>query len=168
MASLQLILESITQLIEGFSTHAYESPLVFDKLTIWLLVSTIVSKILLWLYCRAFQSYSVTLLALAVDHRNDVLSNLVAVAAACLSLYHSEYWFSDPAGAIIMSIYILYNWCSIGKEQIELLVGRAADDNFIDDVKQLSSNFHPQLIPDIIRAYHCMMFTKQYRNCKLL
>jgi divalent metal cation (Fe/Co/Zn/Cd) transporter len=75
MAALQLILESVTELISGFKSTTHPTTLIFDLSTILMLIGTIVFKIILWLYCNQFAQKSAMAMTLAVDHRNDVLSN---------------------------------------------------------------------------------------------
>lgn len=72
----------------------------------------------------------------------------------CVVCYSPKCWYSDPLGAICMSIYITINWFGIGSEQMEKIVGKAADSEFIKEIKKLADAHHPQLYPDIIRAYH--------------
>lgn len=94
--------------------------------------STIVVKFLLFLYCRrvptpisqvhknspllAYQllvltvSRPLSVQALALDHRNDVVSNSGALLFALLA---QNYWLPlDPIGAIFMSLYIIVGYVS--------------------------------------------------------
>jgi cation diffusion facilitator family transporter len=152
MAALQLILESGGQLMQGFGKGGAPPTVSFDVFTLAMLGATIGVKAVLWFYCSLYSKYSPTLYALAVDHRNDVLSNLVALLAALLAWWLPSVWSADPIGAILMSVWICWAWIAIGSEQIDLIVGKAADPEFIEELQQLSSNFHPSLVPDIIRA----------------
>ena len=153
-ASLQLILESVGELAQGYGAAHVTPTVSFDVFTLSLLLATVMAKLGLWIYCAAFAKHSPTLYTLAVDHRNDVMSNLVALLAALVAWRWSAAWSADPIGAILMSVYICINWSSIALEQIDHIVGRAADPDFLESVRTLSSSFHEQLIPDIIRAYH--------------
>lgn len=152
---MQLILESVGELAHGYGGgHPSHPSVSFDAFTLSLLVVTIVAKLGLWIYCATFAKYSPTLYTLAVDHRNDVLSNVVALLAALIAWKWSSAWSADPIGAILMSIYICVNWGSIALEQIDHIVGRAADPDFLASVRELSASFHEKLVPDLIRAYH--------------
>jgi cation diffusion facilitator family transporter len=95
-----------------------------------------------------------TLQALAQDHLNDALSNLVAAVALGLALYSHELWFLDPVGAILISLYIIYSWYSTGKEQIEHLTGKSAPVEFIEELSELADCFDKRMKVDIVRAYH--------------
>lgn len=95
-----------------------------------------------------------TLEALALDHWNDALSNGVAAAALFAALLSKDLWFLDPVGAIIISFYIIHSWYETGKEQIEQLTGKCAPDEFIDELRDLASNFDKRMVVDVVRAYH--------------
>ena len=58
------------------------------------------------------------MVALAEDHLNDILSNMAAVATAGIAGYWAEAWWVDPAGAIVISLYILWRWADIAKIQV--------------------------------------------------
>jgi len=95
-----------------------------------------------------------TLEALAQDHWNDCLSNVVAAVALLAALASSDLWFVDPFGAVLISLYIIYSWYETGKEQIEHLTGKCAPDEFIEELRELASNFDDRMLVDICRAYH--------------
>ncbi|KAF1778972.1 Cation efflux protein, cytoplasmic domain [Phytophthora cactorum] len=89
-----------------------------------------------------------------IDHRNDVFSNSVAIAAAFAAHSHSNLWYLDSVGAIVISVYIAVSWLATGKEQVERLVGLQADQEFIDQIRLLGDVHHPMMRTDIVRAYH--------------
>lgn len=95
-----------------------------------------------------------TLEALAQDHWNDTLSNLIAALALISALRYHSLWFLDPVGAILISIYIIHSWYHTGKEQIEQLTGRGAPDEFIDELLEIANSFDDRMIVDVCRAYH--------------
>jgi cation diffusion facilitator family transporter len=96
-----------------------------------------------------------TMEALAQDHFNDCLSNAVAAFALLCNYYsHSQLWFVDPIGAIVISLYIIYSWYMTGKEQIEHLTGRSAPDEFIQEIIDMANDFDERITVDIVRAYH--------------
>ena len=75
-------------------------------------------KVLLYLYCVALQKQSESMLALAEDHRNDIMSNVVAILTGAAASYWREGWWIDPVGGILISLYIIYSWGAICKEQV--------------------------------------------------
>jgi cation diffusion facilitator family transporter len=154
-ASLQLIFESTQQLITNYGKgkHAHSS-VNFDFPTMALLIGTVAVKIILWLYCKAVATHSSTALALAADHENDILANIAAVATGVIANYYPNLYYVDALGAIILSLYIAYVWYDIGREQTEYLVGKTASDAFVEAIKQIAENHHPELTVDTIRAYN--------------
>lgn len=75
-------------------------------------------KVILYLYCVALQKQSESMLALAEDHRNDIMSNVVAILTGAAASYWREGWWIDPVGGILISLYIIYSWGAICKEQV--------------------------------------------------
>lgn len=57
------------------------------------------------------------MLALAEDHRNDIVSNLGAIAFGAIASTSQKVWWFDPVGAILISIYIIWSWMCILKGQ---------------------------------------------------
>lgn len=98
----------------------------------FLMAVTIGSKAVLLAACAALAGVSDVAKTLALDHLNDVLSNSVALLAALLaSWHHDELWWTDAAGAIAVSLYIIYSWLGLANEQIGRLVGMGAPDSFV-------------------------------------
>ena len=78
-------------------------------------------KVLLYLYCVALQKQSETMMALAEDHRNDIMSSLTAILTGAVASWWSKGWWVDPVGGILISVYIIYAWGAICKEQVGCL-----------------------------------------------
>ncbi|CAG2200219.1 unnamed protein product [Mytilus edulis] len=121
LASVQLIRESIEKIIN--LTTGDSKPPTVDIATIVITASAIVIKFVLWLVCRRIKTPTVQ--ALALDHRNDVLSN--AVALVCGYVGSQELLdktgekgliYVDPIGAIVISIYIIINWWITGYDTV--------------------------------------------------
>ena len=58
------------------------------------------------------------MLALAEDHRNDIVSNLGAIAFGAIASISPKVWWFDPVGAILISAYIIWSWACILKGQV--------------------------------------------------
>ncbi|KAH9514187.1 Metal tolerance protein 11 [Bulinus truncatus] len=122
--------------------------------------STVVVKLVLYIVCRKVRSPIVQ--ALAQDHRNDVLSNSVALVFGYLGSknFHDivqEYAcaYLDPIGAILISLYIMYNWSITGSEQMKLLTGHTAQPDFLSKLTWICYNHHPMINHiDTVRAFH--------------
>lgn len=68
------------------------------------------AKWILWVLCRGSDSPSIQ--ALSLDHRNDILANMVASVCGYVG---QKYWaYLDPIGAILIGVYIMYNWWGTG------------------------------------------------------
>jgi len=95
--------------------------------SVLLLIVSIALKSILYFYCRQFTS-SPSAMALTEDHRNDVLSNSTALIAVCVaSQFHRAVW-ADPVGGLLISLYIIYSWYTIGIEESNKLIGIVPDD----------------------------------------
>lgn len=108
LASVQMIRESIEKII-NYATKDSTSPKI-EIPTLVILVLTIIIKLILFLICRRVPL--LTTQALAEDHRNDTLSNSVALICGYIGY---KWWpYTDPMGAIIISLYIIVSWSITG------------------------------------------------------
>ena len=166
-ASLGVLKESLEKLYAGVIKD--ESILGDeDWSSFWSMFSIVVVKLGLWWLCQKVgnvkaaeaakngdnvtegavtSSYYVdsTMEALAQDHWNDCLSNVVAAIALFCTLSNEHLWVLDPIGAIFISCYIIFSWYATGKEQIEQLTGKAAPRDFIDELYEMADNFDPKM-----------------------
>ncbi|KAI9323321.1 hypothetical protein BX666DRAFT_1885717 [Dichotomocladium elegans] len=104
-----------------------------DPLSIGILVSNIIIKGLLWLWCRSIKGSS-SVAALAQDHENDVVFNVASTLFPVAAVWAKWPWL-DPVGAILLSVYIIYEWMVLLLGNIRRLAGQAASP---DDLKQLT------------------------------
>ena len=161
MASIEVIHESVIKLMDIWwdNTGAVESTsdsLDMGTTVLGAMTFSFLGKLGLYIYCA--RVYKVTkndsVKAVALDHLNDVLSIASATIAALTSFYaHSLEWV-DPVSAIGISIYIMNEWWETAQDQANMLVGRAANDDFLEEVRAVGNAHHPELLVDIIRAYH--------------
>jgi len=151
VAVLMMILSCSVVVASGFTLYTmYYGQNTFEvQYSFWslmLLISSIVLKLALWTYCRQFTS-SPTAMALAEDHRNDVLSNGMALGALIIaSTLHGVVWV-DPLGGAIISIYIIGSWYDIGIEETNKLLGIRGD-------KESMKIIHDLLKREINREHH--------------
>jgi len=83
------------------------------------------------------------LLDFFTDHRNDCISNSVAIICAYLG---SVTWpYLDPIGAILVSIYILVSWIRTGMQQTSILTGRAASADYINRIIAIAIDHDPRI-----------------------
>ncbi|XP_076451666.1 uncharacterized protein LOC143287514 isoform X3 [Babylonia areolata] len=158
LASVQLIRESGEKIATLVSDH---TALPSMELSTFIIAgSTVVVKFILWLICRRVDNPSVQ--ALALDHRNDVMSNTVAIVCGYLgsrnfqALTHlTGFIYTDPLGAILISSFIIYNWWKTGSEQVRLLTGHTASQAFHSQLTWICMNHDPRITHiDTLRAYH--------------
>ncbi|XP_022257193.1 metal tolerance protein 4-like isoform X1 [Limulus polyphemus] len=148
LASVQMVREAVENII-FYTVHS--GIIRFQAETIAICLVTIGVKVTLYVFCRRFKSSS--LQALSQDHRNDVLSNTVALVCGYIGY---EVWrFADPLGAIIISLYIIISWAVTGWEQIKMLTGHTARPEFLKKITWIALNHHQKvLLIDTVRAFH--------------
>jgi cation diffusion facilitator family transporter len=154
MASLQVVLESLVRLVAGFENEKKIQAPVVTATTLGMLLVTIGVKIGLYIMCNRLAKTSDSMNALAQDHKNDIMSNAVALVAAFLASRHKQVWFLDPVGAIGISIFIVLNWIDMAREQTDKLVGRAAEEEFVQKVEEIAKVHDVRMSVDIIRAFY--------------
>ncbi|KAG0170537.1 hypothetical protein DFQ30_002350 [Apophysomyces sp. BC1015] len=98
-----------------------------------LLGVNILVKAILWFWCATIKGSS-SVSALAHDHENDVVFSIASTLFPLVGIWANWPWL-DPLGAIILSVYIIYEWMGILLENIRRLTGEAAS---ADDIKQLT------------------------------
>lgn len=158
LASVQLIRESAEKIVHLHSGSG--SPPTVEIPTIVITASAIVIKFVLWLVCRRVQTSTVQ--ALAQDHRNDVMSNSVALVCGYVGSQElldktgiTGLVYVDPIGAMLISIYIIFNWWRTGYGQIKLLTGHTAKPDFLKKLTWICVNHHPKIdYVDTVRAFH--------------
>ncbi|CAM2725901.1 unnamed protein product [Rotaria socialis] len=165
-ASIQVISEAAKRLlvyIRYMTNHSNEMPEVTmnikQPIPIIVMCLTIVLKIILYFSCRHVPVD--TIKALAQDHRNDVLSNIVALISgllagqAALRQIDIRFIVIDPIGAIVISIYIIISWVLQAAVHIRNLTGVTADPDFLNLITWIVINFSPHLTKiDTVKAFH--------------
>ncbi|KAK1947647.1 Metal tolerance protein 9 [Phytophthora citrophthora] len=155
LASIVFIQESARKLIDGFTSGEPEAPSL-STAAIVIVVTAVVVKIGLMIYSAWIlkSTFSAAVEAIHQDNLNDTISNSFAVAAYIVAAVKSEAWYVDPAGAILIFLYIMVSWGKMAWEQVTQLVGVCASEDFVLEVKELSRHHHPSMTLDIVRAYH--------------
>jgi cation diffusion facilitator family transporter len=156
MASVEVIDTSVSRLVQYMDSTTIPD-VQFDFSTAALIVFVVVLKGVLWVWCKrvcARNHDDEAVKAIGQDNLNDVFSNSVALVAAGITQIWKSAWMVDPGGAIFISIYIIYSWVITGVEQAEMLVGKKADDDFLESIQDLAMNHHPEMQLDTLRAYH--------------
>merc|ERR1712113_559447 len=92
--------------------------------------------------------------AIGQDNLNDVLSNAAALLAPEATKLGRYGWVVDPSAACLMSIYIIYTWLKTGVEQVNMIVGKRADPEFLQKVQAIAQGHSPHMVFDKLCAYH--------------
>jgi cation diffusion facilitator family transporter len=147
-ASLQLISQGAMQLSKGLGSGAAGSEAATaaaedlkgerGNVTFAVLACVILVKGALFVWCRSLRFLSSSVGALALDHFNDVVTNLLPLFAVLITSNFPPYWWVDPAIAVLMSIYMVSIWTEAAREQISLIAGRAATPREIAEVTFLA------------------------------
>ena len=111
---MRIATESLYTGLAGLGKPALE----VTRLTQGILITATTLKICLFFLCNRLRHVSGTAMALAEDHRNDVLSNLAAIITSTLAGAYPSIWWFDPVGALLISLYIIWCWVTIGHEQV--------------------------------------------------
>eukprot|EP01113_Clastostelium_recurvatum_P020544 TRINITY_DN2431_c0_g1_i1.p1 TRINITY_DN2431_c0_g1~~TRINITY_DN2431_c0_g1_i1.p1 ORF type:complete len:487 (+),score=125.19 TRINITY_DN2431_c0_g1_i1:53-1462(+) len=144
--SVQLIIEGVTALTEQKKGIALGIP------SIVLVAAAIGAKVLLFIYCRTL-TYSPSAMALAEDHRNDLIVNTTGLTLAILAQHLA--WWLDPSGALIVAVVILRSWTMQAYQQMKLLVGKSAPPEFLRRLTYVALSHSPEVLKvDTCRAFH--------------
>ncbi|CAJ0929030.1 unnamed protein product, partial [Mesorhabditis belari] len=144
LANLQVVWDSIKALIFG------KPPPDITPVSLFILFSTIIIKIFLYLWCSKRNSKSAQVLA--TDQRNDVVTNSVVIIGAALSEYVAP--VADPITAAFVSGYIAWNWMELVKEQMhQLLGGNCSPEELSRVAKVCISEKHVRCL-DALLVYH--------------
>ncbi|GAA5837742.1 hypothetical protein JCM11251_002311 [Rhodosporidiobolus azoricus] len=111
------------------------------------------TKLALFLYCYSIRSKNSQVRVLWEDHRNDLFINgfglFTSAAGAKIQ------WWIDPAGALVISLFLIYAWGNTCATNFRYLAGKAAPGEFINLVTYKAMTFAPHIEQiDSVQAYH--------------
>ncbi|OBZ91622.1 Metal tolerance protein 3 [Choanephora cucurbitarum] len=145
----QVLISSVEKLTSG--TAPDEIDLSMQALIV--LGINVAIKAALWIWCRSIKGSS-SVEALAYDHENDVVFTISSTLFPVVGNYMSWNWL-DPLGAILLSIYIIYEWMSVLVENIRRLTGQAASTDDIKQLTYMAYRFSKKIqAVDTVRAYY--------------
>ena len=144
--SIQIVVTSCERFAAG------QSDIDFGPISISLVGVALLTKIMLYFYCKALSHYPSAKI-LAQDHRNDIIFNSTGIVFGLLAKYFA--WWIDPTAALLIAALIFRSWASTGKEHIQQLVGKSADSEFLTHLTYIAMT-HDERIQcvDTCRAYH--------------
>jgi divalent metal cation (Fe/Co/Zn/Cd) transporter len=144
----QVLQESVGKLLPS-GDHKTAS---LGKIAIGAMVANIVIKGIVWIGCIPIKTTQVQ--ALAQDCKTDVYFNTLSLLFPLIG-QKAHVWWLDPAGATILSLYIIYDWAGTAFENVTRLSGSAVGDRIQRKLTFLAYRFSP--IVDgfkTITAYH--------------
>ncbi|ORX46549.1 hypothetical protein DM01DRAFT_1150120 [Hesseltinella vesiculosa] len=140
-----LVIESAQKLI----SNSQEPDLT--PMAIGMVATALGVKLLLYFYCVTLSHYA-SASVLAQDHRNDLLVNSVGLTTGIIGSRLAG-WV-DPVGCILIAVFILQSWVRTMIENVQLIVGKSADVNFLQRVTYIALT-HPGVVQvDTCRSYY--------------
>jgi len=152
VCSIEVIQSSWQVLWEGL-VDKHPTYIHLDYISYGVLGFATATKICLYIFCSTMKEKSGAALALSEDHLNDTLSNCMAMLTAGVASNFKRVWWIDSAGGALISLYIIGRWVAVAKDHVDKLVGKGADEGFVEAVKAMAHNHHKMLLLDEIRAY---------------
>eukprot|EP00834_Sanchytrium_tribonematis_P003174 NODE_115_length_18417_cov_0.666012.p6 type:complete len:364 gc:universal NODE_115_length_18417_cov_0.666012:9854-10945(+) len=152
--AIQVMVEAIKKFIAIGNHENVDLNLALDPFTIGMLIYVVVIKTGLYFICLRYAKVSKSAETLAIDHRNDLMFNILSFAMG-FAAYYSNQYFLDPLGGMLLSLFILVSWAKLGLEQIAVVTGKAADKKFINEITFLVCHFDTLILQiDTVRCYH--------------
>lgn len=156
MASIEVISTSVGKLVQYWGRP--DPPSVdLTASTVFILVGVVVLKAILYVWCSRVgkrNNDDESVKAIAQDNWNDAISNFVVLLATEATHLRHDLWFIDPGAAIVISIYIIYAWLCTGYEQVEMIVGKRADPDFLRSIQNMAEQHDSRMQLDTLCAYH--------------
>ena len=144
---VQILQESVVKLapLEG---TAKELPAI----AVGAMLATIIIKGIIWIGCIPIKTTQVQ--ALAQDCKTDVIFNTISLLFPFVGA-KAHIWWLDPAGAGLLSLFIIYDWSATCFENVTRLSGQAAPSNLQSKLLYLAYRFSP-VVEGIksLTAYH--------------
>ncbi|ETN39015.1 uncharacterized protein HMPREF1541_07057 [Cyphellophora europaea CBS 101466] len=145
---LQILQESVSKLLPS-GDHAIAT---LPAVAIASMAGTVILKGIIGLGCMRIKTTQVQ--ALAQDCKTDVYFNTLSLLFPLIGRAAGVWWL-DPAGAAILSLYIIYDWADTCLENVTRLCGTAVDDRLGKKLTYLAYRFAPVVMGfKSIKAYH--------------
>ncbi|BGP20697.1 hypothetical protein JCM10213v2_008860 [Rhodosporidiobolus nylandii] len=145
--SLILVAFSIQDLARGESDKKLHIP------SLVVVGIAFVVKLALFIYCYSIRSKNSQVRVLWEDHRNDLFINGFGLFTSAAGSQIA--WWIDPAGALVISIFLIYAWGSTITTNFTYLAGKAAPADFINLVTYKAMTFAEQIEQiDSVQVYH--------------
>jgi divalent metal cation (Fe/Co/Zn/Cd) transporter len=103
----QVLITSVEKLTNGTAPEEID----LSTMSLAILGVNVVVKAILWAWCASIKGSS-SVEALAYDHENDVVFTIASTLFPVAGNWMKWNWL-DPVGAILLSIYIIYEWMGV-------------------------------------------------------
>ncbi|KAH9845224.1 metal tolerance protein 11-like [Teratosphaeria destructans] len=144
---LQILKESVEKIMPLKGT-AEELPAI----AVGALLATIIVKGIIWFGCIPIKTTQVQ--ALAQDCKTDVVFNTLSLLFPFIGA-KANIWWLDPAGAGLLSLFIIYDWGETCFDNIIRLSGQAASLKLTEKLLYLGYRFSPVVEGfKSVTAYH--------------
>lgn len=144
---LQILQESVEKLMPLKGTAE-----ALPWIAVGALLATIVVKGIIWFGCIPIKTTQVQ--ALAQDCKTDVIFNTLSLLFPFIG-YKADLWWLDPAGAGLLSLFIIYDWGHTCFDNVTRLSGEAADEQTLKKLLYLAYRFSPVVEGfKSVTAYH--------------
>ncbi|KAK9450085.1 cation efflux family-domain-containing protein [Limtongia smithiae] len=140
---IQVAVEAIQRLYSG-----PRDPVELTLPSFAIMATAVVLKLFAWLWCRSVNSSAVQ--ALAQDAMSDIVFNLLSILFPVAG-YVMGFWWLDPLGALLLSVYIIQQWVDTSFEHVRHLTG--VSGNAVDT----------QVV-----TYLCMRFAESIKNVTMV
>jgi len=161
LAGLFLAYESVDRLLSGLETTP---ELRIDAVTLAVLGFVVAVQTFMHFWCKSIvdrgnasadgRARNLTAVdALAQDHWNDVMVNVIGGIPAIVAGYEPNVWYLDAIGGIGISLYIFARWAITTYEHFMSLMGQAADSTFLSQLTYLAMLDPRVLKVDTVLAY---------------
>jgi len=114
--------------------------------------ATVITKGIIWIGCSPIKTTQVQ--ALAQDCKTDVIFNTLSLLFPFIG-YKANIWWLDPAGAGLLSLFIIYDWGETCFENVTRLSGQAASEKLNAKLLYMAYRFSP-IVQGFksVQAYH--------------
>ena len=135
----QLLTRSVEKIINP-------APIVFSGALVVVLVLSILVKLWMTAMNRTIgrKISSTTLLAVATDSRNDVISTAAVLLSAIIDRVTGL--MLDGYIGLLVACFIIYSGIEIGKATISPLLGASADPELVNTIREETLSFDPRIL----------------------
>ena len=134
-----MVMVSVETLYSGILSIVYSQAFTFSYLLVIVPIVTIITKGILYYYCKKkSKKYdSLLILSNAKDHRNDIILSLGVIVGILFGYF--GYYFVDGIVGIIISGVIIVTGVKIIKEAYDVLIDKCIDVDSVNDMKKVIS-----------------------------